>query len=154
MDRIDPMDIDTITPSRRAPKPRPLSAVERNAAVTREADLFLARARREDVLLEARRTDPFPAAAALAAALEEFAEAAAQLPGEPATPLVVQVGDRTVAMQLPQDAAEGLARWIHHAAGAAKTQALIQAEAQPALEQEARSTQRAGLRLVSSGGAL
>jgi flavin reductase (DIM6/NTAB) family NADH-FMN oxidoreductase RutF len=138
----------TITPS-----PRALTAVERNAAVTREADLFLARARREDVLLEARRTDTFPAAAALAAALEEFAQAAAQLPGQPATPLIVQVGDHTVAMQLTQDAADGLARWIHHAAGAAKNQALIVAAAQAALEAETRSTRRAGLHLVPAGGA-
>lgn len=152
-DRTDVAQLRTITPSPGAPKPRPLSVVERNAAVTREADLFLARARREDVLLEARRTDSFPAAAALAAALEEFAEAAAQLPGEPATPLVVQVGDHTVAMQLTQDAAEGLAQWIHHSANAVKDRASSKVAALALAEQEARSTRRAGLHLVPAGGA-
>jgi hypothetical protein len=138
-DRTEVAQLRTITSSRRATKSQHLPAE------TREADEYLRRSQAADVL-SAVRGDDFPASAKLAAAFEEFARAAAELPGQPSTPLIVQIGHHVVAMQLPQDAADGLAKWVHHAAGACETQAFIAARRQNPIPA------RPALRLVPAGG--
>ncbi|MCU1617407.1 MAG: hypothetical protein JWO98_4947 [Frankiales bacterium] len=141
------------------PPPRAVEPLRAPAADSTQMNEYLRRAKAATPAALAT-PDVFAAANAtvtgadrLAMSLEEFARAAAQLPGDAVTSVMVTVGGHAVALELSDDATDGLARWIHHAAGAAENQALIHQLAAEHLSTEAH-TSRPALRLVAGSGAV